>query len=645
MKKILSILLTLMLVVGMLAGCSFSQQGNSSSTETGTYKAGTYVGVSDNGKGGRIEVTVEFDSNSILSVEVTSSSETANISDASITQIPEEIVKYQSLGIDAVSGATVTSEAILEAVADAVVQAGGDPEVLRNVVVNKEISNEVIELETDIVVVGAGAAGMSAAVSAAYEGAESVIVFEKQSNIGGNAIVSGGFIENLELDEDLKADNNPGYEAKVADAISAGPLNEDEEQYWDQLVAEYKAWQATDRTKIFDSPLWMAIEGVRTDGGLVEDYLYFAESLQEFDDWMEEMGVEWEKAHGIVGYSWPRWTSVKGYYSGEGFFHYLEKSIEDNNYPIQIYKSTPVTELLVDESGAVIGVTAQAETGETYHVKARQGVILATGGFAGNGKMLVEYNQMWDGLTEDVLSTNTAGATGDGIIMAQEIGAMTDAMEVEMMFPMADIKSGSTEAIVGASASCLMVNKEGKRFTNETGTRWDISAALFEQTDNLAYIISDNRNSQIKGGKTQGGIDVENMLANGELYMADTLEELAEKIGMDSAALQETVDSYNKMVETHEDKEFGRTTFEPNSDIVEGPFYAYPCMPAAHITIGGLVIDYDSFQVVNTEGEIIPNLFAAGEVVAGECGIDGAFAQGKALGRFVVQNVEKREFK
>ena len=642
MKKLLSILLILAMSVSLLAGCSAKQNDSS---DAAIYKAGTYVGVSENGKGGRIEVTVEFDSKSIVSVEVTSSNETPNISDEPIKVIPEEIVKYQSLNIDAISGATITSDAIIEAVADAVSQAGGDADALLNADVQKELSNEVIDLEADIVVVGAGAAGMSAAVSAAYEGAESIIVFEKQSNIGGNAIVSGGYVENLDLDEELKADNNPGYEAKIAEAISAGPLSEEEELYWDDFVAEYEAWLATDRTKIFDSPLWMAIEGVRTDGGFIEDYLYFTETLQEFDDWMEEMGVEWEKAHGIVGYSWPRWTSIKGYYSGEGYFHYLEKSIEDNNYPIDIYKSTPVTALIVDESGAVTGVTAKAATGETYNVKAKQGVILATGGFAGNGKMLVEYNQMWDGLTEDVLTTNTAGATGDGIVMAQEIGAMTDLMEVEMMFPMADIKTGSTEAIVGASASCLMVNKEGLRFTNETGTRWDISAAMFEQTDNLAYIISDSRNSLIANGKTQGGTDVENMIANGELFVADTLEELAKMLDMDPATLENTVASYNKMVETNEDKEFGRTTFEPNSDIVEGPYYAYPCMPAAHITIGGIVIDYESFQVVNTDGEIIPNLFAAGEVVAGECGIDGAFAQGKALGRFVVQNVEKREIK
>ena len=118
------------------------------------------------------------------------------------------------------------------------------------------------------------------------------------------------------LPEELKADNDAGYEARVLNALEEGPQSEEEAAVWDQFTAEVEAWKATDRTKVFDSPLWMAIEGVRTDGGNLEDYLYFAETLQEFDDWIEEMGVEWEKAHGIVGYSWPRWTNIKDFYLG-----------------------------------------------------------------------------------------------------------------------------------------------------------------------------------------------------------------------------------------------------------------------------------------------------------------------------------------
>lgn len=639
MKKVLKTVLAFGLAASLLSGCSQSAK----QPEGQTYQAGTYTGISENGKGGKLALTMEFSDQAIISAEVTEHHETPNISDAPLEQIPQQIVDQQSLNIDVISGATITSDAILEAAADAVRQAGGDVEQLKQAANNTKKSEEVIDLTTDLVIVGAGAAGMAAAVSAADEGADSVVVFEKQANIGGNAIVSGGFIENLGLPEELKADNDAGYEARVLNALEEGPQSEEEAAVWDQFTAEVEAWKATDRTKVFDSPLWMAIEGVRTDGGNLEDYLYFAETLQEFDNWIEEMGVEWEKAHGIVGYSWPRWTNIKDFYLGEGYFHYLKKNIEENQYPIDIYTSTPVTELLVDEEGAVTGVHAVSADGTQYNVKARQGVLLATGGFAGNGKMLVEYNELWEGMTEDVLSTNTAGATGDGIVMAQKLGAAVDQMEAEMMFPMADRKTGSTEAIVGNTASCLMVNQEGQRFTNETGTRWDISAAIFEQTGDQGYIISSSNNSGIQDGRTQGGSDVEAMLKNGRLFRADTLEELAAQINVDPQALQATVKAYNEMTKTHEDPQFGRTTFEPNSEIAEGPYYAYPCVPAAHITIGGLVVDYDTMQVVKENGEAIPYLFAAGEVLAGECGIDGSFAQGKALAKQIVHNVAKRD--
>lgn len=641
MKKWSNVLLSLTLAAALLTGCAPKQAVQ----EGGKYTAGTFTGASENGKGGKLEVTAEFSSDAIISLVVSSHNETPNISDVALEQIPQEIVEYQSLKIDSISGATITCVAILEAAEAAIKQAGGDVEALKAAETGKEKSEEVIELETELVIVGAGAAGMAAAVSAADEGAGSVIVFEKQSNIGGNAIVSGGFVENLGLENDLRADNDAGYESRVEAVVNGGPQNEDEEQHWEQFTQEFKDWQATDRSKVFDSPLWMAIDGARTDGGEIADYLHFVQSLQEFDDWMEGMGAQWEKQHGIVGYSWPRWTNIKDFYLGEGFFHYFEKTIADKNYPIEIYTGTPVTELVVDETGAVTGVIAKAASGETYKVKATQGVILASGGFAGNGEMLVEYNQMWEGLTADVLTTNTAGATGDGIIMAQKIGAAVDAMEAEMMFPMAAAKTGSIEGIVGNSPSCLMVNKEGLRFVNETGTRWDISAAMFEQTDDLAYMISSQENSKIKGDKTEGGTLVQSMLDGGALYMADTLEELAGKIGIAPEVLKSTVESYNKMTETNTDADFGRTTFEPNSAITGGPYYAYPCMPAAHITIGGVVINYDTLQVVNTDGADIPYLFAAGEVVAGECGIDGSFAQGKGAAQYIVHNVEKRNMK
>lgn len=635
MKKIGKAVLSCLMAFSLTA-CSSSQ---SSSASSGSYNAGTYTGVSENGKGGEVKVEVVFTSDAIDSVTVTEHNETAGISDGAIEQIPASIVENQSLAIDTVSGATITSNAIIEAVADAVEQAGGDAEALQNAAVEKEKSDEQIELNGTVIVVGAGAAGMSAAISAAYEGAEKVLLFEKTGNVGGNALVSGGWIENLAASEDQQVDNNEGYQALIDEVIEEGPQNEGEEALWDQLVEDYNEWKESGAEKVFDSTTYHAIDFGRVESADPRNYIAYSQDLLEFNEWFTGFGAEYNNNTGIVGYSWPRWTSVKGYYSGQGFFYYFNKAIEDNDYPVDIYLNTPVTSLILDEDNKVIGVKAEADSGETYTAYADD-VILCTGGFSANTEMLLEYNTMWDKMDENILSTNTSGDTGDGINMAVDAGAGTNLMENEMMFPMANIHTGSTESIVGNSSSALLVNKEGKRFVDESKDRYTISGAEFEQTDGMGYIISDSLNSNItEDGKAGGGEDVETLIANGELYRADTLEELCELTGIDYDNLQETIESYNEMCKTYEDPDFGRTSFAEGSEITTGPFYAYPCVPAAHITIGGITVN-EYNQVTTSDGTVIEGLWAAGEVVAGECGIGDGFAIGKKTAQYVVKGTK-----
>ena len=148
--------------------------------------------------------------------------------------------------------------------------------------------------------------------------------------------------------------------------------------------------------------------------------------------------------------------------------------------------------------------------------------------------MVKETDGIWgDALSEDIITTNSSGDTGDGLLIAEKYGAVLLGMENTMLFPLADVKTGSTEAIVGTTASALIVNKEGKRFVDETKDRYTISGAMLNQTDKLGYIISSSENCLINDGKTQGGVDVEKMLTNGELYQADSLEELASLAGID----------------------------------------------------------------------------------------------------------------
>ncbi len=628
MKKCIKTLLSLLMVTS-LAACGSS----TSQTESGL-KAGTFTGVSSNGMGGDVEVAVTFTSEKIEKIEVTKQNETPGKSDPAIEKIPQAIVENQSIKVDTVSGATVTSKAIIEAVTNAIQESGNDVSQFEKEVEQKT-SDEVVELSATVVIAGAGAAGYTAALTAYDEGAESVIVVEKEGTVGGNAIVSGGFVENT--NEELRPENNDGYTATIEAVLAAGPQNDGEKALWDQLVKDYEDYKASGSTKVFDSDTWFAIDLARIQSSEAAD-TSFQEMLRDFDDWFaEKTGAKWKSpTAGIVGYSWPRWSSVEGYYSGVGFFHYYDEWIKKENANIKIMTDTPMTDLIVNDAGEVTGLVATGKDGTTYNITAEKGVIIATGGYAANTEMVKETDGIWgDALSEDIITTNSSGDTGDGLLIAEKYGAVLLGMENTMLFPLADVKTGSTEAIVGTTASALIVNKEGKRFVDETKDRYTISGAMLNQTDKLGYIISSSENCLINDGKTQGGVDVEKMLANGELYKADTLEELATLAGIDYDALTETIETYNKSCETYVDEEFGRTTFEPNSAIGEGPYYAYPCTPASHITMGGVLVTPNA-EVLNSDNEIIKGLYAAGEVTAYNCGIDGSFPAGRVAAKAIM---------
>lgn len=628
MKKCIKTLLSLLMVTS-LAACGSS----TSQTESGL-KAGTFTGVSSNGMGGDVEVAVTFTSEKIEKIEVTKQNETPGKSDPAIEKIPQAIVENQSVKVDTVSGATVTSKAIIEAVTNAIQESGNDVSQFEKEIEQKT-SDEVVELNATVVIAGAGAAGYTAALTAYDEGAESVIVVEKEGTVGGNAIVSGGFVENT--NEELRPENNDGYTATIEAVLAAGPQNDGEKALWDQLVKDYEDYKASGTTKVFDSDTWFAIDLARIQGEEASD-TSFQEMLRDFDDWFaDKTGAKWKSpTAGIVGYSWPRWSSVEGYYSGVGFFHYYDEWIKKENANIKIMTDTPMTDLIVNDDGAVTGLVATGKDGTTYKITAEKGVIIATGGYAANTEMVKETDGIWgDALSEDIITTNSSGDTGDGLLIAEKYGAVLLGMENTMLFPLADVKTGSTEAIVGTTASALIVNKEGKRFVDETKDRYTISGAMLNQTDKLGYIISSSENCLINDGKTQGGVDVEKMLTNGELYQADSLEELASLAGIDYNALKETIETYNKSCETYVDEEFGRTTFEPNSAIGEGPYYAYPCTPASHITMGGVLVTPNA-EVLNSDNKIIEGLYAAGEVTAYNCGIDGSFPAGRVAAKAIM---------
>ena len=231
-----------------------------------SYTAGTFEGRSENGRNGEIKVTVTFSEDAITEIEVTEHQETPGVADPAIERVPADVVRYQSLGIDSIAGATLTSNALLEAVADAATKAGADVEALRAVKVEKELSTEVVERKTNLLVIGGGAAGLSAAISAAYEGETDIVLLEKEAALGGNAIRSGGFIENLEPDEENALLANEGYGKMMEEMMAEGPRDEMEAAVWDDLTRDYEAYKASGSKYLFDCPALLAIEYYRVEG-------------------------------------------------------------------------------------------------------------------------------------------------------------------------------------------------------------------------------------------------------------------------------------------------------------------------------------------------------------------------------------------
>ena len=573
-RKILLFGLSAMLSVS-LAACGSKEEstGETSAaaktddggvTAGGAYTAGTYTATAK-GNNGDVTVEVTFDSDAIKSIKIKEHGETPGISDAPIAKIPESIIANQSLKIDAITGATNTSNAILNAVADAVNQAGGDVEALKNVeVADNEAAGEAVVKEADVIVVGAGGAGLAAAVSAAEEGA-SVIVIEKNAYIGGNTVRTGGGYASCDPEAISIHEMTDGQMAEI-EGLIARETDNDVVKSWQKKVAEdIEAYKAEGKTQVYDSLEYMSLQyffrfSQAADPELLYDLVSKSKPTKE---WLGELGFDWTDSPSLLlGDTWPRWFSSVSAHGGNLFVSVFTDEIEEKNYNVEIIKEVRAGELLTAD-GRVVGVKGTAS--DAYP-------------FIGTG-------------------TN------------------------------------------------LYVNKEGKRFVNELSDRDTLSNAALAQTDGIFYMVCDKNNAGIsEDGTTYGGQDIQDLLDAGIVVRADTLEELAELIGVDSATFVETIEKFNEAVKTSVDPEFNRASFggdfinpDGNPGIFEAPFYAGARTPSAHITKGGLKVN-TSAEVIDTDGNAIPGLCAAGEVTGGRtvAGLLEAMTSGRTAGKTVM---------
>lgn len=588
-----------------LIGCT-----KESSDPSALFKAGTYANEVD-GYGGKIKVETTFTDKEIVKVEILENSETPGIGSTAIEQLPSEIVEYQSLGVDTVSGATITSAAIIEAVSKAVEEAGGDVESLKNAPVNKSEGEAVIK-ETDVVVIGGGGAGLAAAVSAADNGAK-VILVEKTAALGGNTVRAGGPYN--AVDPARQAKVGPADKASMQKAwelTKVEPKNERHAELMEELKADLQAYENGLKDSLFDS---LALHKLQTyAGGDYAGKLEFVEKLVDeslpISEWMAENGVQWtDEITTVPGGLWPRAhlpVNAAGY-------DYIKAS-EDTarELGVEILLNSPATELII-EDGAVVGIKGTSN-GQDMEIRSKV-VIIATGGFAANVDMRKEYVPS---LTENLPTTNSPAIVGDGIKMAEAANASLVGMEYIQSLPLGNPKDGTLNGWIGGAGVeyYYQVNKEGKRFMAEDGRRDTMTNALLAQTDAMSYVISSANNDVDlnETGKNIWGDDVEKLVEDGIVFRADTIEELAEQIGVDPKVLRETHDTFNSYVAAGKDDDFGRTLF--GKPIDKAPFYASPRVPTVHHTMGGLEIDLET-HVLDKNGERIPGLLAAGEVTGG----------------------------
>lgn len=614
-----------------LAGCTPDKPTTSSDTAL-PYTAGTYT-ASSQGKFGPVTIQATFSNEAIENIEVTDHEETAFISNRALTELPEAIVENQSLAVDTITGATLSSMAVLAATEDCVRQAGGNPSDLKEAP-QKTASTGTESLEADLLVVGAGGSGMACAIAAAKLGMERVVVLEKSCSIGGNALVSGGYLEYVEADDSLREEMTDSQRAQLeADLAAAeGVVPADALEL---IRGQWANWQAAGNTKCFDSIELQALQYTIAGEGDYEGNVLFCQNIAALDAWLVEDGFAFKELVGIVGYPWPRWSSPAEGRCGQGYFQHYQGLVEDQALPVEILLNAPATELIC-EGDRVVGAKAQAEDGTTYEVRAAKGVVLATGGFSGSPEMLRQYNTMWpfeEGV--DIPTTNTYGHTGDGINMALALGAGVALMDDQMPFPMVDCKNSSDETTVGDDIDCMMINSEGVRFMDKVRDRYSMTADIMEQPGQMMYMITDADTCRVEGDLNRYGHKLESLINQGQLYVADTIEELAAQIGCEGSVLAKTVADYNEAARSGVDAAFGRTSFSDLSPIENPPFYASPRTWAMHITVGGLLYD-DSFRVTTEEGEPIEGLYAVGETIVGSSGV-GTQGEGLAVAQILAK--------
>ena len=578
--------------------------------------AETYTATAQ-GNGGDVTVTLTIENGVITAAEVVGEQETKGIAYEQIADgtFANLILEAQGADFDVISGATVTSKAVQAATLAAMAQAG----------LAEVAETPVEDVTCDLVIIGAGGAGLTAALQAVDCGVEHIILVEKTGTTGGNTSRATG---GMNAAKSGFQDNNTWAESTTT-AVEKTIANAKAADYADEIagliavVEDQFEKYLENPVGYFDSPELFALDTIVGGYGIndLDLVMTLANNSVEAIEWLDTKNAKLTSVGSFGGASVMRIHRAlndegKTTPVGAYLVRVLTEDVEAID-KIDLRLNTTATELVMTD-GKVTGVKVSTDAGD-YTITAKA-VILTTGGFGADLEEVAQYAPQLEGF----VTTNAMGATGDGIDMATAVGAATVDMEQIQIHPSVYTETAAliTEGIRGDGA--ILVNQNGVRFVNELETRDVVSAAELAQEGGYAYTIVDQ--AMMDASSTYAGY-----YKNGYAVMGETYEALAEAIGVDPATFAATMESWNAAVEAGSDPDFGRLSFA--NPLNTAPYYAIKVAPGIHHTMGGVVIN-TSAQVLDANGEPIPGLFAAGEVTGGVHG--GNRLGGNAVADIVV---------
>ena len=602
-KKSVSALAMAAVIAVSLFGYGCGAKPASTSSDAGV--SGNFTGTAK-GFGGDVSVTLTLTDGAITGCTAEGKDETQGVGSEAIAKMPGEIAESGSIAVDGVSGATVTSTAIKEAAAAALTAAGLNPDDYKTAVENNATAEDST-VDADVVVVGAGGAGMTAAITAAGEG-KSVVILESQSMVGGNSVrATGGMNAGKTVYQDENEfGESAGVEKTLKTAAEKYADNETITALAKTVSEQWAAYQANP-TGYFDSVELMELDTMIGGKGINDPELVETLCANSADaiDWLDEHGITLHNVSSFGGASVKRIhrpVNAEGKTVSVG--SYMIPLLQENceKAGVKMMLDTTATEILTDANGAAVGVKATGASGETVTVNAKA-VVLASGGFGANLDMVVKYKPELKGF----MTTNAPGIQGQGIEMAQAIGAATVDMDQIQIHPTVEANTAAliTEGLRGDGA--ILINEEGQRFIDEVGTRDVVSAAEIAQTGSYSWLVVDQ-------AMVDASSVIQGYIKKGYTVTGATYEELGKAMGVDAAAFAETMEKWNGYVEAKNDPDFGRTSFA--NPLNTAPYYAVKVTAGVHHTMGGLKINANT-EVLNEKGEVIPGLFAAGEVTGG----------------------------